>query len=71
VPELPDLKQWKVSHLVKWRNAVPTMPPGHFTRMANYARRPPVVFAGDWTHQACVEGAVRSGEAAAEAFGPA
>jgi predicted NAD/FAD-dependent oxidoreductase len=71
VPELPDLKQWKVSHLVKWRNAVPTMPPGHFTRMANYARRPPVVFAGDWTHQACVEGAVRSGEATAEAFGPA
>ena len=70
VPELPPLAQWKVSHLVKWRYAVPIMAPGHFTRLANYARRPPIVFAGDWTHQACVEGAVRSGEAAAEAFGP-
>ncbi len=70
VPDLPDLDAWKVRHVVKWRNAVPTMEPGHFARMANYARRPPIVFAGDWTHQACVEGAVRSGEAAAEAFGP-
>jgi predicted NAD/FAD-dependent oxidoreductase len=70
VPSLPPLDSWKVRHLVKWRHAVPTMAPGHFTRMAAYARRPPIVFAGDWTHQACVEGAVRSGEAAAEAFGP-
>jgi len=70
VPALPAPGSWKVSHLVKWREAVPTMAPGHFTRMAAYARRPPIVFAGDWTHQACVEGAVRSGEAAAEAFGP-
>ena len=70
VPELPALATWKTRHLVKWRHAVPTMPPGHFSRMAGYARRPPVVFAGDWTHQACIEGAVRSGEAAAEAFGP-
>ena len=70
VPTLPALDTWKVRHLVKWRHAVPTMAPGHFTRMAAYARRPPIVFAGDWTHQACVEGAVRSGEAAAEAFGP-
>ncbi|MCC6960420.1 MAG: FAD-dependent oxidoreductase [Dehalococcoidia bacterium] len=70
VPELPPLDTWKVKHLVRWKHAVPVMPPGHFTRLANYARRPPIVFAGDWTHQACVEGAVRSGEAAAEAFGP-
>jgi predicted NAD/FAD-dependent oxidoreductase len=70
VPELPSLDSWKVQHLVKWRHAVPTMAPGHFSRMAGYARRPPVVFAGDWTHQACIEGAVRSGESAAEAFGP-
>ncbi len=70
VPELPPLSAWKVQHVVKWRHAVPTMAPGHFSRMAAYARRPPIVFAGDWTHQACVEGAVRSGEAAAEAFGP-
>ncbi len=70
VPGLPGMVEWKTRHLVKWREAVPTMPPGHFTRMSNYARRPPIVFAGDWTHQACIEGAVRSGEAAAEAFGP-
>jgi predicted NAD/FAD-dependent oxidoreductase len=70
VPNLPALDAWKVQHVVKWRNAVPTMAPGHFSRMAAYTRRPPIVFAGDWTHQACVEGAVRSGEAAAEAFGP-
>jgi len=70
VPALPPLDAWKVRHVVKWRYAVPTMAPGHFTRMAGYTRRPPIVFAGDWTHQACVEGAVRSGEAAAEAFGP-
>jgi len=70
VPELPPLEGWKVRHLVRWRDAVPVMAPGHFTRLASYARRPPIVFAGDWTHQGCVEGAVRSGEAAAEAFGP-
>jgi hypothetical protein len=29
------------------------------------------VLAGDWTYQACVEGAVRPGEAAAAAFGAA
>jgi len=70
VPGLPALKNWNVRHLMRWKHAVPTMAPGHFTRLAAYARRPPIVFAGDWTHQACVEGAVRSGEAAAEAFGP-
>jgi len=70
VPGLPQLKSWNVRHVVRWENAVPTMAPGHFTRMAAYQRRPPLVFAGDWTHQACIEGAVRSGEAAAEAFGP-
>ncbi|MBE0611572.1 MAG: FAD-dependent oxidoreductase [Dehalococcoidia bacterium] len=70
VPGLPPLKSWNVRHVVRWENAVPTMVPGHFTRMAAYQRRPPLVFAGDWTHQACIEGAVRSGEAAAEAFGP-
>jgi predicted NAD/FAD-dependent oxidoreductase len=71
VPELPPVEGWKISYVVRWRYAVPTMAPGHFTRLAAYARRPPIVFAGDWTHQACVEGAVRSGEAAAAAFGPA
>jgi len=44
---------------------------GHYTRRAICVPRPPLVFAGDWTHQACVEGAVRSGEAAAAVFGSA
>jgi oxygen-dependent protoporphyrinogen oxidase len=69
VPALPALETWAVQHIVRWAAAVPTMPPGHFRRIATYNRQPPVVFAGDWTHQACVEGAVRSGEAAATAFG--
>ena len=33
------------------------------------AGRPPIVLAGDWTDRACVEGAVRSCEAAAAVFG--
>lgn len=70
VQDLPPLKSWNVRHVIRWTEAVPTMAPGHFTRMAAYQRRPPLVFAGDWTHQGCIEGAVRSGEAAAEAFGP-
>jgi len=68
-PGLPELRAWPVHHVVRWEHAVPTIRPGHFRRMAAYNRQPPVVFAGDWTHQACVEGAVRSGEAAATAFG--
>lgn len=68
-PRLPPLESWTVHHTVRWEAAVPTMPPGHFRRLAVYNRQPPVVFAGDWTHQACIEGAVRSGEAAAAAFG--
>jgi oxygen-dependent protoporphyrinogen oxidase len=71
VPELFPLEQTEVVHLIRWEWAVPIMGPGHYTRMAGYARRPPLVLAGDWTHQACVEGAVRSGEAAAAAFGQA
>lgn len=71
VPGLPALSAWAVHEVVRWEHAVPTMAPGHFTRMAAYQRQPPLVFAGDWTHQACIEGAVRSGEAAAAAFGPA
>jgi oxygen-dependent protoporphyrinogen oxidase len=71
VPELFGLEQAAVVHTIRWEWAVPIMAPGHYTRMAGYARRPPLVLAGDWTHQACIEGAVRSGEAAAAAFGVA
>jgi len=45
--------------------------PGYLGRIATVPRRPPLVFAGDWLVQPCVEGAVRSGERAAAAFGRA
>lgn len=71
VPSLFSLEDAAVTHLIRWVCAVPVMGPGHFMRMAGYRRRPPLVLAGDWTDHACVEGAVRSGEAAAAAFGGA
>jgi len=70
-PGLFSLEEADVIHLMRWRWAVPTMGPGHYRRLANHVHRPPVVFAGDWMREACVEGAVRSGEAAAAAFGSA
>lgn len=70
-PEIFAPAEATVQHLVRWVHAVPTLAPGHFTQMANYERQPPLVFAGDYTEQACVEGAVRSGERAAAAFGKA
>ncbi len=68
LPGLFPLSDAEHVHLIRWEHAVPVMLPGHFTRMSGYRPQPPVVLAGDWTHQACVEGAVRSGEAAAAAF---
>ena len=44
---------------------------GYFGRLHQLPQRPPIVFAGDWLVQPCVEGAVRSGNAAAAAFGAA
>ena len=70
-PAMFGLEDAEVVSLMRWRWAVPIMEPGHYTRLAGYQRLPPVVLAGDWPHQACIEGAVRSGEAAATAFGPA
>jgi predicted NAD/FAD-dependent oxidoreductase len=70
-PGLFALSEADVVHAIGWRWAVPIMSPGPYRTLATYARRPPIGLAGDWTHQACVEGAVRSGEAAAAAFGPA
>jgi protoporphyrinogen/coproporphyrinogen III oxidase len=69
VPELFTLDQAEVVQLIRWEWAIPILQPGHYTRLSQYERRPPIVLAGDWTEQACVEGAVRSGEAAAAAFG--
>lgn len=69
VPELFNLDQAAVVHYMGWQWAVPIMHPGHYRNLATFQNRPPVVFAGDWMNNACVEGAVRSGEAAAAAFG--
>lgn len=68
-PELFPLEEADVVHYIRWQWAVPIMAPGHYRRLAAFANRPPVVFAGDWMKQACVEGAVRSGNAAARLFG--
>ena len=57
-----------IVRLIRWRHAVPAVGPGYFTRVASFNQRPPLVFAGDWLVQPCVEGAVRSGNAAAALF---
>jgi oxygen-dependent protoporphyrinogen oxidase len=58
----------EIVHIVRWRHAVPRVGPGHFASVRRMVQRQPVVFAGDWLVQPCVEGAVRSGIAAAEHF---
>lgn len=67
-PRLFRLDDAEVVQLVRWRHAVPDVGPGYFSRLATWRQRPPVVFAGDWLVQPCVEGAVRSGLAAAATF---
>jgi protoporphyrinogen oxidase len=68
-PRLFDLDRADIVHLVRWPHAVPVVDPGYYRRLAGLAQAPPVVYAGDWLVQPCVEGAVRSGEAAAALFG--
>ncbi len=70
-PGMFSLAEADVVHYHRWEWAVPVMGPGHYRHLAAHQHRPPVVFAGDWMNNACVEGAVRSGEAAATAFGKA
>jgi oxygen-dependent protoporphyrinogen oxidase len=67
-PEMFTLDQADVVHYHRWEWAVPILQPGHYHNLANYRYQPPVVLAGDYMNNACVEGAVRSGEAAAAAF---
>ena len=67
-PSLFPLEQADIIHLIRWPWAVPIMGPGYYRRLAEHQHRPPIVFAGDWMCQACVEGAVRSGESAAAAL---
>jgi oxygen-dependent protoporphyrinogen oxidase len=61
----------EIVHLVRWRHAVPKVGVGYFERIDRIRQHRPIVFAGDWLVQPCVEGAVRSGNAAAAIFGPA
>lgn len=68
-PHLFDLDSADVVQLIRWRHAVPIARPGHFGRIQALRQHPPLVFAGDWLGQPCVEGAVRSGIAAAACFG--
>ena len=70
-PRLFDLASADVVHLIRWPHAVPAVGPGYFTRLRELRQEPPIVFAGDWLVQPCVEGAVRSGERAARCFPPA
>jgi protoporphyrinogen oxidase len=67
-PALFPLTAADVVHYHSWEWAVPIMHPGHYRNLARFQQKPPVVFAGDWLNNACVEGAVRSGEAAAAVF---
>ena len=68
---LLPLESAEIRHLVRWRHAVPKVGVGYYSRIRRLPQRPPIVFAGDWLVQPCVEGAVRSGNAAAAAFGSA
>jgi oxygen-dependent protoporphyrinogen oxidase len=67
-PRLFALDDADVVQLIRWRHAVPDVRPGYFRRLADLRQEPPIVFAGDWLVQPCVEGAVRSGQAAAAAL---
>ena len=70
-PRLFPLAQADIVHLIRWPNAVPIFDRGYLARIRTIRQRPPLVFAGDWLVQPCVEGAVRSGEEAAAFFGRA
>lgn len=65
-PRVFPLERADVVHLVRWPHAVPDVRPGYHTRLAAFHQRPPIFYAGDWLVQPCVEGAVRSGDTAAE-----
>lgn len=65
-PELFGADGAEVRTVVRHPHAVPVFGPGHLTRLAEWAPRPPVALAGDWSCFPCVEGAVRSGQRAAD-----
>jgi oxygen-dependent protoporphyrinogen oxidase len=68
-PELFGIDRCHTVRVIKWPEAVPVFGPGHLTNLASWRQSLPVVFAGDWASMPCIEGAVRSGIAAARLFG--
>lgn len=70
-PGLFGIDRCYAVRVIKWPEAVPVFGPGHLTNLASWEQSLPVVFAGDWTTMPCIEGAVRSGIAAARLFGRA
>lgn len=58
-------RDYELQHLVRWSHAVPVVDVGYYERLDGVPQAPPIVFAGDWCDQPCVEGAVRSGYRAA------
>jgi oxygen-dependent protoporphyrinogen oxidase len=69
-PRLFRLEAADVVHLIRWERAVPVVGTGYYRRLGALRQAPPIVYAGDWLVQPCIEGAVRSGEAAAALISP-
>jgi predicted NAD/FAD-dependent oxidoreductase len=65
-PKLFSESEIDVVTVAKHRYAWPRWSAAHATRVSAWVQRPPIVFAGDWTWHPFVEGAVRSGQRAAE-----
>lgn len=68
LPELFSLDDAEVMHLVRWKHAIPVLGKNTCKEIKNYQPEPPIIFAGDWSSQPCVEGAIRSGKRAANAI---
>lgn len=63
-------RDYETRWLVRWSHAVPVVDVGYYARLDGVPQQPPIVFAGDWCDQPCVEGAVRSGYRAAALLDP-
>ncbi|HEY6058143.1 MAG TPA: hypothetical protein VIV06_08925, partial [Candidatus Limnocylindrales bacterium] len=59
----------EIVRLIRWPHAVPVIEPGYLARLRSFRQAGPIVYAGDWLVQPCIEGAVRSGETAARLLG--
>jgi len=67
-PSLFPLEDATVATVVRLPLAVPIFGPGHLTRLRAWAPTAPIALAGDWSYYPCIEGAVRSGQRAADAI---